>query len=86
MSGRTARASATLTRPSGALLRDPAADAVAADAAPRLARADGVPLRVLFVQDHLGQSPALVHGVTRYLLSTLPAFDPGRDRAVRCAC
>jgi glycosyltransferase involved in cell wall biosynthesis len=30
----------------------------------------------LFVQDHLGQTPALVHGVTSYLLSTLPAFDP----------
>jgi glycosyltransferase involved in cell wall biosynthesis len=74
VSGRTARASATLTRPSGALLRDPAADAVA-DAAPRPARADGVPLRVLFVQDHLGQSADSIHGVTRYLLSTLPALD-----------
>jgi glycosyltransferase involved in cell wall biosynthesis len=34
------------------------------------------PLRVLFVLDHLGQTPGLVHGVTSYLLSTLPAFDP----------
>jgi glycosyltransferase involved in cell wall biosynthesis len=33
-------------------------------------------LRVLFVLDHLGQTPRLVHGVTSYLLSTLPAFDP----------
>ena len=33
------------------------------------------PLRVLFVQDHLGQTMGLVHGVTRYLVSTLPAFD-----------
>jgi glycosyltransferase involved in cell wall biosynthesis len=32
-------------------------------------------LRVLFVQDHLGQTLGLVHGVTRYLVSTLPAFD-----------
>ena len=34
-----------------------------------------MPLRVLFVQDHLGQSADSIHGVTRYLLSTLPALD-----------
>jgi glycosyltransferase involved in cell wall biosynthesis len=49
-------------------------------AKPALARSSGLagsrPLRVLFVQDHLGQTPVLVHGVTSYLLSTLPAFDP----------
>jgi glycosyltransferase involved in cell wall biosynthesis len=33
------------------------------------------PVRVLFVQDHLGQSPEAIHGVGRYLLSTLSAFD-----------
>jgi glycosyltransferase involved in cell wall biosynthesis len=33
------------------------------------------PVRVLFVQDHLGQSADSIHGVTRYFLSTLPAFD-----------
>jgi glycosyltransferase involved in cell wall biosynthesis len=33
------------------------------------------PVRVMFVQDHLGQSPDSIHGVTRYFLSTLPAFD-----------
>ena len=38
-------------------------------------RARQRPLRVLFVQDHLGQSLGLVHGVTRYFLSILPAFD-----------
>ena len=39
------------------------------------------PLRVLFVQDHLGQTMGLVHGVTRYLVSTLPAFDRCSRRA-----
>jgi len=29
----------------------------------------------MFVQDHLGQSADSIHGVTRYFLSTLPAFD-----------
>ena len=42
------------------------------------------PLRVLFVQDHLGQTPALVHGVTRYLLSTLSAFDPAAVAPTVC--
>jgi glycosyltransferase involved in cell wall biosynthesis len=32
-------------------------------------------VRVMFVQDHLGQSADSIHGVTRYFLSTLPAFD-----------
>jgi glycosyltransferase involved in cell wall biosynthesis len=41
----------------------------------RTGQAGSRPLRVLFVQDHLGQTPGLVHGVTRYLVSTLPAFD-----------
>lgn len=36
---------------------------------------DPFPVRVLFVQDHLGQSAEAIHGVTRYFLSTLPAFD-----------
>ena len=43
--------------------------------ASRAGQADPRPLRVLFVQDHLGQTLGLVHGVTRYLISTLPAFD-----------
>jgi glycosyltransferase involved in cell wall biosynthesis len=41
----------------------------------RVEQARPWPLRVLFVQDHLGQTLGLVHGVTRYLVSTLPAFD-----------
>jgi glycosyltransferase involved in cell wall biosynthesis len=43
--------------------------------ASRAGQAGPRPLRVLFVQDHLGQTLGLVHGVTRYLVSTLPAFD-----------
>jgi glycosyltransferase involved in cell wall biosynthesis len=42
------------------------------------------PLRVLFVQDHLGQTMGLVHGVTRYLVSTLPAFDRAAVEPVLC--
>jgi glycosyltransferase involved in cell wall biosynthesis len=41
-------------------------------------------LRVLFVQDHLGQTPGLVHGVTRYLVSTLPAFDRAAVEPLVC--
>ena len=57
------------------MLRDLAADPATAGAAPPLGQADAAPLRVLFVQDHLGQSADSIHGVTRYLLSTLPALD-----------
>jgi glycosyltransferase involved in cell wall biosynthesis len=46
-----------------------------APATERGGRARSRPLRVLFVQDHLGQTMGLVHGVTRYLVSTLPAFN-----------
>jgi glycosyltransferase involved in cell wall biosynthesis len=41
-------------------------------------------LRVLFVQDHLGQTTGLVHGVTRYLVSTLPAFDRAAVEPLVC--
>ena len=36
------------------------------------------PLRVLFVNDHLGFSGGVIHGSTTYLTNTLPAFDPNR--------
>jgi glycosyltransferase involved in cell wall biosynthesis len=42
------------------------------------------PLHVLFVQDHLGQTMGLVHGVTRYMVSTLPAFDRAVVQASLC--
>jgi glycosyltransferase involved in cell wall biosynthesis len=38
----------------------------------------------MFVQDHLGQSADSIHGVTRYFLSTLPAFDRGIVEASLC--
>lgn len=41
-------------------------------------------MRVLFIQDHLGQTTGLIHGVTRYLLSTLPAFDRAAVLPVLC--
>jgi glycosyltransferase involved in cell wall biosynthesis len=68
-----ARAKATLTAP-GAPPLGPGADA--SDAARRTGPTEASPLRVLFVQDHLGQAADSIHGVTRYFLSTLPAFDP----------
>jgi glycosyltransferase involved in cell wall biosynthesis len=43
-----------------------------------------LPLRVLFVQDHLGQTAALIHGVTRYFLATLPAFDRAAVEPLLC--
>jgi glycosyltransferase involved in cell wall biosynthesis len=39
------------------------------------------PIRVLFVNDHLGYPGGVVHGSTTYLTNTLPAFDPGRVQA-----
>ncbi len=56
----------------------------ATSASERAGQADSRPLRVLFVQDHLGQTAGLVHGVTRYLVSTLPAFD--RAAVAPCVC
>jgi glycosyltransferase involved in cell wall biosynthesis len=60
---------------------------VTSTAAPPVERPGKVgvrPLRVLFVQDHLGQTMGLVHGVTRYLLSTLPALDRAAVEPVLC--
>jgi glycosyltransferase involved in cell wall biosynthesis len=50
----------------------------------RVGQAGLRPLRVLFVQDHLGQTMGLVHGVTRYLVSTLPAFDRAAIEPLLC--
>jgi glycosyltransferase involved in cell wall biosynthesis len=36
------------------------------------------PVRVLFVNDHLGAADGTIHGGTVYLSNTLPAFDPER--------
>lgn len=39
------------------------------------------PIRVLFVNDHIGAAGGTIHGGTVYLLNTLTAFDPERVRA-----
>jgi len=42
------------------------------------------PIRVLFVNDHLGYAHGEIHGVTRYLTSTLPSFDRSRVHPFLC--
>lgn len=39
------------------------------------------PIKVLFINDHLGFPGGVVHGSTTYLTNTLPAFDPIRVMA-----
>ena len=36
----------------------------------------GPPIRVLFVNDHLGYAGGVIHGVARYLSTVLPSFYP----------
>jgi glycosyltransferase involved in cell wall biosynthesis len=50
----------------------------AADASPER------PIRVLFVNDHLGYDDGVVHGVTRYFLNVIPRFDPRVVHAQAC--
>jgi len=42
------------------------------------------PIRVLFVNDHLGYPGGVVHGGTSYITTVLPRFDPSRVDARLC--
>jgi len=42
------------------------------------------PIRVVFVNDHLGYGDGVVHGVTRYFLNVIPRFDPRVVHAQAC--
>ena len=44
----------------------------------------GPPIRVLFVNDHLGYAGGVIHGVTRYLSTVLPSFDPREVEPILC--
>jgi glycosyltransferase involved in cell wall biosynthesis len=45
---------------------------------------DDTPIKVLMMNDHMGYSGGVIHGVTRYFLSVVPHFDPGRVMVTTC--
>jgi glycosyltransferase involved in cell wall biosynthesis len=45
---------------------------------------DDTPIKVLMMNDHMGYAGGVIHGVTRYFLSVIPHFDPGRVMVTTC--